>query len=105
MSAFNLPATLAKSESHQFPRNSNTNAAAPGTAQDDNNSISSNKRQEVLARDNYRCQNCGENDGKFNNTNLEVHHIVPRSLGGTNSKSNLATLCSECHAAAHGWNK
>jgi 5-methylcytosine-specific restriction endonuclease McrA len=29
--------------------------------------------------------------------NLEVHHIVPRSQGGTNNIDNLITLCSKHH--------
>lgn len=26
-----------------------------------------------------------------------VHHIIPRSAGGSNDKTNLIHLCSECH--------
>jgi len=29
---------------------------------------------------------------------LHVHHVVPRSEGGTNDLSNLVTLCSRCHS-------
>jgi 5-methylcytosine-specific restriction endonuclease McrA len=28
---------------------------------------------------------------------LHVHHIVPRSEGGTDALSNLVTLCHVCH--------
>lgn len=28
---------------------------------------------------------------------LEQHHIVPRRFGGSNKKSNLVTLCPNCH--------
>jgi 5-methylcytosine-specific restriction endonuclease McrA len=28
---------------------------------------------------------------------LEVHHIIPQSRGGTDDWSNLVTLCSICH--------
>lgn len=32
---------------------------------------------------------------------LELHHIIPKSRGGTDDKSNLIELCSECHGLAH----
>lgn len=32
---------------------------------------------------------------------LEVHHIVPRILGGTNDRENLIVLCHKCHRKAH----
>ncbi len=28
---------------------------------------------------------------------LEVHHIIPRSRGGTNHPKNLKTVCDQCH--------
>jgi len=33
--------------------------------------------------------------------NLCQHHLVPRSLGGSDVESNLLTLCGSCHAKAH----
>lgn len=42
------------------------------------------------------CANCGS--GEY----LEVHHIVPVGLGGTNNLGNLVKLCAECHGKAHG---
>lgn len=48
-------------------------------------------------RDNNQCQSCG--DG---NTKLHVHHIVPLGAGGSNARSNLITLCEECHGRVHG---
>ena len=48
-------------------------------------------RQEVLQRDDRKCQVCGkEHSG-------QVHHVIPRSQGGTNDLSNLITLCGRCH--------
>jgi hypothetical protein len=38
---------------------------------------------------------------------LHHHHLVPKSLGGSNEETNLITLCHECHAKVHeiaGWN-
>lgn len=28
---------------------------------------------------------------------LELHHIIPRSLGGSNKSNNLVYLCPTCH--------
>jgi 5-methylcytosine-specific restriction endonuclease McrA len=52
-------------------------------------------RQQVLGRDNWRCQNCGRLE------NLEVHHKRMRSQGGDDSDVNLITLCHSCHANEH----
>ena len=52
-------------------------------------------RQQVLRRDGWRCQSCG------NISNLEVHHKTFRSQSGDDSEENLITLCAECHAAIH----
>ena len=49
-------------------------------------------KQFVLARDNYTCQVCKKKGGK-----LKIHHIIYRSLGGTNTVDNLITVCSKCH--------
>ncbi len=49
-------------------------------------------RSAVFGRDNYTCQCCGSTEGPFC-----VHHVVPRSEGGTNRMSNLATVCTDCH--------
>ena len=52
-------------------------------------------REAVFARDGYKCQCCGRTikDGVI----LHVHHVKYRSQGGTNSMSNLATVCDKCH--------
>nr|WP_264760749.1 recombinase family protein [Aneurinibacillus migulanus] len=49
--------------------------------------------------DNLIPQECG-NCGSIKDTVL--HHIVPLSNGGTNTITNIARLCSNCHAKAHG---
>ena len=41
------------------------------------------------------CVNC-------DNVATERHHIVPRSLGGSDRDSNLAWVCTECHGKIHG---
>jgi len=54
-------------------------------------------RRRVLARDGHRCQGSGCTNTRF----LEVHHVLPRSRGGTNRPDNLITLCSACHRHIH----
>ncbi len=54
--------------------------------------ISNYKRKVVYRRDGWRCALCDDTAG------LQIHHIIPRSRGGSNSKMNLVTLCWKCHA-------
>ncbi len=54
--------------------------------------------RQVLNRDNWRCQVCG------NMRNLQVHHVQFRSQSGDDAERNLITLCERCHAHRHGTN-
>ncbi|NLV05230.1 HNH endonuclease [Haloarcula rubripromontorii] len=63
--------------------------------------VSPGARTKIINRDGGSCLRCGLED----EAELEVHHILPVSHGGTNDDSNLATLCSHCHEAAHGGSK
>jgi len=49
-------------------------------------------KREVLRRDNYTCQYCGEHL-----PSLTVDHIVPRHLGGEHTWENLVTACPTCN--------
>jgi len=53
--------------------------------------ISRRIRLDVLKRDNSRCRRCSSNQ------NLEVHHLLAISHGGSNIDTNLITLCKNCH--------
>jgi ATP-dependent DNA helicase RecQ len=55
-------------------------------------------RDIVLQRDEYRCRECGV---ACRREDADVHHLIPRSLGGSDDPSNLVTLCDGCHAAFH----
>jgi ATP-dependent DNA helicase RecQ len=57
-----------------------------------------NIRETVLRRDNYKCVECGT---PCRSVEADVHHLLPRSTGGTDEPSNLVTLCDGCHAAHH----
>tara|TARA_R110000772_G_C13003070_1_gene408454 strand:+ start:124 stop:519 length:396 start_codon:yes stop_codon:yes gene_type:complete len=43
-----------------------------------------------------KCEICKKETEYF-----ESHHIVPRSRGGSDDKSNLINLCINCHGKAH----
>lgn len=47
----------------------------------------------VRQRDKNVCQVCGCN------SNLEVHHVIPRKKGGNHGLDNLVLLCIKCHRA------
>ena len=62
-----------------------------------------NIKSYIRKRDNYTCCKCNKHikDLKKNNIKLQVHHIKPRSQGGTNVPENLITLCEYCHKQVH----
>lgn len=61
------------------------------------NRLDENIRKAVILRDSCKCMECGKS-----NTVLEVHHIKPRRLNGSNTLNNLITLCSKCHQKTEG---
>lgn len=52
--------------------------------------------EEVRTRDDQQCVRCGSS------TEIVVHHIEPAGQYGPAVMDNLATLCPQCHSAAHG---
>ena len=61
------------------------------------NRLDENIRKAVILRDGCKCKECGKS-----NTILEVHHIKPKRLNGSNTLGNLITLCSKCHQKTEG---
>ena len=57
-------------------------------------SIWSQKRNQILQRDNYACVHCGRH------TSLNVHHIRYSNIFNE-QPADLLTLCSDCHMALH----
>lgn len=49
-------------------------------------------KREVLRRDDYTCQYCGQKT-----THLTIDHVIPRHLGGTHDWSNLVAACPSCN--------
>lgn len=62
------------------------------------NRLDENVRKAVILRDGCKCMECGRTKCK-----LEVHHIKPRRLNGSNTLSNLITLCKRCHQNTEGY--
>ncbi|MBF0239937.1 MAG: HNH endonuclease [SAR324 cluster bacterium] len=54
-----------------------------------------NFKTATKTRDGHKCRVCKTE------ANLQVHHLQPRSVGGTDKLSNLMTLCLECHRRHH----
>lgn len=53
-------------------------------------------RLQALERDGFICQECHERK-EF----MEVHHKIPRKMGGLDILDNLITLCRKCHFHLH----
>jgi hypothetical protein len=54
-------------------------------------------RRAVLARDQHRCRVPGCTHATF----LDIHHVIPRSEGGSNDPENVITICGAHHRATH----
>jgi RecQ family ATP-dependent DNA helicase len=55
-------------------------------------------RESILRRDKFKCVECGD---PCDRDEADIHHLLPRSVGGSDEPSNLITLCDGCHAAHH----
>lgn len=56
-------------------------------------------KQKLVKRQKGRCPECGES--LFNEEELQVHHLLARSLGGKNAYDNLALVHLLCHQQIH----
>lgn len=61
------------------------------------NRLDENIRKAVILRDECMCKECGKT-----NVALEVHHITPRRLKGSNTLGNMISLCPNCHQKTKG---
>ncbi len=57
------------------------------------NDFTAAQKREILKRDGYRCVVCGR--GIKDGVDLQVDHIKPKDLGGTNDIENGETLCAQ----------
>jgi 5-methylcytosine-specific restriction endonuclease McrA len=56
-------------------------------------------RRNLFARDRNQCQYCGRS---FPTSELSIDHVLPRSLGGGDSWTNLVCACIRCNARKGG---
>jgi hypothetical protein len=56
--------------------------------------ISKGKRFEIFKRDGFTCQYCGRRPPEVV---LEVDHVEPQSLGGSDEEINLVSSCFDCN--------
>lgn len=54
-------------------------------------------KDEVFEKYGRKCVNCGATE------NIDVHHKIPLSEGGTNCLDNLIPLCRNCHEKLHNF--
>jgi len=57
-----------------------------------------NMRSFLMAREHGKCQLCGK---EFKGKSSHIHHIIPKSHGGTDREANLALLHENCHKKLH----
>ena len=57
--------------------------------------VSKRLRYEILRRDNHACRYCG---ATAPGAKLNVDHVIPQSLGGSDKPDNLVTSCTDCNA-------
>lgn len=57
--------------------------------------ISTALRTFIFNRDKYTCRYCGEFD--YQTDSIEIDHLVPISLGGSNHRLNLVVACTNCN--------
>lgn len=57
--------------------------------------INKRLRFEILRRDGFRCTYCGASPAE---RELQVDHVIPAALGGTDDPQNLTTSCEPCNS-------
>jgi 5-methylcytosine-specific restriction endonuclease McrA len=63
-------------------------------------SVSPRTVSKILRRMKLACFRCG-----WSEAICDIHHIIPRSKGGTDDHDNLTILCPNCHRVAHEKNQ
>lgn len=56
--------------------------------------VSKRLRYEILRRDNHACRYCG---AAAPDVKLNVDHVIPTSLGGSDKPENLVAACADCN--------
>lgn len=56
-------------------------------------------RKHMIAKHGQVCMRCGYHGY------VEMHHIIPVSMGGAQEEYNVLLLCEKCHMDEQGWKK
>lgn len=72
-----------------------TDPSIPGADMSKRTQITQALRYQVMRRDQFTCQYCG---AQSPNAALQIDHVVPAALGGSNDPENLVTACTQCNA-------
>ena len=56
-------------------------------------------RVNIYSRDNWRCQYCGD---KCTMSELTYDHVIPRTLGGKTTWTNIVSACEKCNSKKGG---
>ena len=92
----NYDSTLSEVLDFYLAENTEVAADASGTVP------RSKMKKFILSRDQHRCTFTAPDGRRCETTRwLDVHHIVPRSEGGSDEPENLTTLCSAHHRLLH----
>lgn len=57
------------------------------------------KRFAIYMRDSFQCQYCGRDLSTADKSEVGLDHLVCSSHGGSNSESNLITVCRTCNSS------
>jgi 5-methylcytosine-specific restriction endonuclease McrA len=89
-----VAATRKISSSREPVKSTSSKRKSAGASSYKRESIGAKLRYDILTRDSNRCVKCGARGGE---NQLHIDHIIPVSKGGTNTPSNLQTLCERCN--------
>lgn len=59
-----------------------------------NKTFSQGIKNKIYLRDSFKCSYCGYNKRK---NKVEIHHVIPQSINGSNSIYNLVCACEKCN--------
>lgn len=56
-------------------------------------------RRNIFARDKNKCQYCGK---RFSTSELSLDHVIPRTMGGEATWTNIVCACAKCNVKKGG---
>jgi hypothetical protein len=56
--------------------------------------LTAKEKFKIAYRDDFTCQYCGSRTG---NSDIEIDHMIPVTMGGSDHKNNLIAACKKCN--------